>query len=304
MELKLLIDDMEYLQVFAEMLMNSGTSVFAERVESLETDEGVLDVLYLTDREDATKGLDESIAKRVVYLTPQKSMINTDNEDEQYRVFKYDSVSNILSQLILIESEVFPQRGVLHASKGRLFVVAGTVDSEAYPDVARFVARQLAYLLRGKVLLISTCSVNNYRNNSVRDEFLRMYYCMRTNAKCDYDAFFYEDEYGINYMRTDGMINLFTDFSNEEFAWFMDNLLNLFPIVVADASTQLNVANRILIRDCELPILLCIKEEDTLQILEDYIEGIIVRPRDGIQECEMKIMDELTRRYGRDNVEY
>ena len=131
-----------------------------------------------------------------------------------------------------------------------------------------------------------------------------MYYCMRTNAKCDYDAFFYEDEYGINYMRTDGMINLFTDFSNEEFAWFMDNLLNLFPIVVADASTQLNVANRILIRDCELPILLCIKEEDTLQILEDYIEGIIVRPRDGIQECEMKIMDELTRRYGRDNVEY
>ncbi len=300
MEIKMLIGDTEYLQSFAEMLMNSSSSVLAERVESFDVLDADSKSILLTDRLIPTDCCGPDRIERIVYLTSDKTEINTDIQRGKLSIFKYDSVSNIISQLSMIQGDITERDSRNICREGEIISVCGVSDSDCtYTDIARFAARHISYQTRKSVLLISARYINPYRLATCTDSFIRLIYALQKGRPITKDAYFYEDEYGVSYLRTSSLVNRLTELSAEELRRFADNLLATFDFIVFDMGSSLTDANISLIDMSSLVIFAADGVGDKEEILPELSDErtITIRQRNGRENLEMMLDAELNRRY-------
>lgn len=302
MLIKLLVSDTEYLQAFAEMIMNAGTSVFAERVEeinSLEKEE----CLYLVDNQLQNSDMSDDSSRRIVQLTSNRADVNLDYKKGELKVFKYDSVSNILSQLLIIDSHVFNHDAGRRLAEGRIIAVCGTSDREtAFEDVSRFVARQLRYNGVDSILVISGRHLNPYCAENANECMERLLYNIQKPDYCRNEASFYEDQYGVSYIRSKALINRLTELEAEELHLLIRELLHYFDLLVYDFGACFTGANMSVAEISELVVFCAESGTELGSVLNDKIANktLVVRQREGRESCEMYIADELSKRYGAD----
>ena len=205
MRVRLIIQDREYCQALIETIARADKDIYIElgRIGKLENlGEDTLIVTDLNPLKYDFSSL-RDYNKRVIFLTPNpKDVFNPDIVDDCQRLFKYNSISNILSD---IEQINYIWTGEVSSSLGtvsRIYSVCSD-DADKSSKYARALARQVVFRKGGNILVLSLKYVNEYANSSELNtgKFSRLLYYMDIGRDYPIEAFTYSDSYGISYMR-------------------------------------------------------------------------------------------------------
>ena len=205
MRIRLIIKDKDYRQAMVDTIGKSDKDVYVE----IGKMDGCSDIgdktLIITDYPEHECNF-LSIADfrmRVIFLTTDpRDFFNPDKDDEYYRIFKYNSMSSIFSDVEQIYYRWTGETNTSLGLVGRVYAVCSSDmnDSSIY---AKALARQVLFRRGGSILLISLKYINDYPclDETNTSRFSRLMYYLDINLDFPADAFTYNDAYGISYMR-------------------------------------------------------------------------------------------------------
>ena len=243
MRIKLIINDEEYRKAMLRTICQLDKDVFIEVAKS--NDRLISDdkTIILTDLncENLEYG-----ANKVVFLTtnPDDHII-VDKPESIQRLFKYNSISSILSD---IEQLNYLWTGVtdsINDVSSRIYAVCSD-NADDSSKLSQALARQIAFRKGGDILLLSLKYVNEYsaQDESNNSRFTRLMYYMDTGKKIPIDAFIYTDSYGISYLRLPPGLNPIAYMNSEELLSTIRNLSQLkYDTVVLDIGDTYSESN-------------------------------------------------------------
>ncbi len=232
MRLGILINDREYREALAEKISSYDNDIFVNILDGKTKDSS--GSLILTDirPEDVESGVLEAIKARTVFLTD----CNEEDRDGCYRVFKYDSVTNIVSELSLAYNE-WHGTGSFRNHTSRL--ISALCETDAY-SAARCssLARQIIYRHGGKVLILPLSYINEYgkRDNS-SNTLSRLLYSIHTGRERSPDSFTYTDSYGVSMLLLQPGLNPIAYLEEDELLSLTYGLAGRFDTIICDVGT-------------------------------------------------------------------
>lgn len=211
MRIRLIIKDAEYQQAMINTIEKSDKDIYVE-IGKMDGCEDVGDkTLIITDySEEECIFLDiPDFHMRVVFLTTDpKDVLDVDKAEDFNRLFKYNSMSSIFSDIEQIYYRWTGETNTSLGLVGRVYAVCSSKegDSSIY---AKALARQIVFRRGGSILLISLQYINNYAciDETNTSRFSRLMYYLDINQEFPAEAFTYSDAYGISYMRLPSGLN-------------------------------------------------------------------------------------------------
>ena len=243
MRIRLFIKDEDYCKAMIKTIGQLDKNVYIEIGNPADVSINNDRTIVLTDY---GAGECRFNTNKIVYLTiDPNDHIQVDNKTAQQRVFKYNSISSIFSD---IEQLNYIWTGVtdsVNEVSSRVYALCSD-NADDSCKLSQALARQIAFRRGGNILLLSLKYVNEY---SLTDEagnsrFAQLMYYMDIGKTIPIDAFVYTDAYGISYLRLSQGLNPLAYMKNEDLITTVRNLSQLkFETVILDIGDTYSEAN-------------------------------------------------------------
>lgn len=226
MRVKLIIQDEEYRRAMIDIISHADKDIYLEigKIGTLgKIDDNTLVLTDVPPEKCCFDGLKNKF-KRVVFLTSDiKDELDFEKVDDYQKLFKYKSISSILSDVEHINYQLTGESNSSFGLVGRVYAVCSDDDSGKY---AQLLARQLMFRRGGNILVMSLKYVNEYgcSDEANRSKFSRLMYYMDIGREYPIDAFTYQDSYGITYLRLPMGLNPIAYMGTDELANLIRNL--------------------------------------------------------------------------------
>lgn len=218
MRVRLIIQDEDYRKAMIDIISHSDKDVYLEigNVGTLgKIDDSTLVLTDVAPEKCCFDGLKNRF-KRVVFLTSDiKDELDPEKVDDYQRLFKYKSISSILSDVEHINYQLTGESSSSFGLVGRVYAVCSDKADGKY---AKSLARQVLFRRGGNILILSLKYVNEYGTSDEpnRSRFSRLMYYMDIGKDYPIEAFTYNDSYGISYLRLPIGINPMAYVSTDE----------------------------------------------------------------------------------------
>lgn len=210
MRIRLIIKDDEYRQAMVDTIGRSDKDVYVE-IGRMDSCSDIGDkTLIITDYPSDTCSFLSipDFQMRVIFLTTNPGDILSLDNDDYYKLFKYNSISSIFSDVEQIYYKWTGESNNSLGLVGRVYAVCASksMDSSIY---VKALARQVLFRRGGSILVISLRYINDYActDEMNTSRFSRLMYYMDINQEFPAEAFTYNDAYGISYMRLPSGLN-------------------------------------------------------------------------------------------------
>ena len=250
MRLGILIRDVEYREALAEKLSSRDNNLFVNIIDSSTKDTS--NSLILTDirPEEIDPGVLKAIKARTVFLV---DAIN-DEFKECHMVFKYGSVSKLISELSAVYND-WHGSGPGRKYSSRLLSVCCETDAySAYRCSA--LARQIIYRCGGRVLIIPLAFINDH---GIRDHdnntISKLLYSIHTGHERSSDCFTYTDSYGVSTLMLPFGRNPVAYLDGDELKSLVFGLAKRFDTIICDIGTCFRNENILIMKDSDQVIL-------------------------------------------------
>ncbi len=238
MRLGILIKDAEYRAALVEKLSSYDKNIYVNIMGgSVGSASGSL-IITDINPDEIEKSVLDAIRQRTVFLTESDAEIH----DGCHRVFKYESVTSIISELSLVYKE-WHGEGPGHNCRARLISVC--CETDAYSaDKCSALARQIIYRRGGSVLILPLSYINDYGiNDNSCNKLSKLLYLLRTGRERKSDSFTYADSYGISTLILPHGRNPLAYLDADELANLTYGLASRFDTVIFDMGTCLRNEN-------------------------------------------------------------
>lgn len=296
---KLCIREEEYLRAFINYVSMSEAPIYLEVCNSTSDFEHG-DSIILTDLEDFLDRFNISQRSRLIILSSRfvKTGVNLSGA---HVLFKYKRMSDIISELMIIYSEIFQDDYSFFQTGSDLISICSVEELEySETQLTQFIARQITYCTHKDVLIIPCKHINTYAYAGDADKFSKMMYYIQEKRELQRASFFYNDEYGVSYFKLHEILNPIVEMDDEIVSLLISEMMKLFPIVILDVGDCLNLRNLRRIEKSSLGFCFSQSRLEPSEVLPINDTGHInmIRLRDGIQKSEMNIVDILRNYYG------
>lgn len=278
MRIGILIRDAEYRDALAEKLALHDNDLYVNIIDNSTKDTSGHIILTDIKPNEVDSGTLKAIRARTVFLTDTVK----DDFKECHKVFKYGSVSNIISELSVVYND-WRGSGLGRNYSARLLSVC--CENEAYSAACcSSIARQIIYRHGGKVLVLPLAYINDYGNkDSNNNTISRLLYTIQTGHERSTDCFTYTDSYGVSAVMLPPGRNPVAYLDEDELKSLISGLAKRFDMIICDLGTCFRNEN-----------ILIMKESDRIILYETGrrivgIEGII-----GKESCKKLIRIKLT----------
>lgn len=246
MRVRLIIQDEEYRKAMIDVISHADKDVFLEIGTTGHLGKIDGSTLILTDVSPEKCCFDglENQYKRIIFLTTDvNDELNLDVKDDYQKLFKYKSISSIISDVEQINYMLTGESSSSYGLGGRVYAVC---SDDANGRYAHALARQVMFRRGGNILLVSLKYVNEYgtQDESNRSKFSRLMYYMDVGKEYPLDAFTYKDSYGITYLRLPMGLNPLAYISTDELGAVVRNLSHKnFDTVILDIGDSYSEVN-------------------------------------------------------------
>lgn len=277
MRLGLLIKDSEYRDALAARLSSFDNDLFVNILNGTNKDSS--QSLIVTDilPGEIDPGVLKKISARTVFLKSSDKDVPAD----LHSVFKYSSVSCLISDLSAVYNEwrgCGPGRN--HVSK----LITVCSETDLYSGISCLqLARQIIYRYGGNILIVPLSYVNDYgsREYSKNNDLQRLLYSIISGRYKRPDIYTYTDSYGISFLHLPPGINPVAYLSEEEIMLILTEFGSQFDAVICDAGTCFRSENLAVIKESDH--LICFgngrREIGLGSIIESEAEGKVMRIR-------------------------
>lgn len=243
MRIKLIIKDEEYRKAMLRTICQLDKDVFVEVAKC--TDQLISDdkTIILTDMK--CENLEFGDNKVVFLTTDPDDHVRVDKPESVQRLFKYNSISSILSD---IEQLNYLWTGItdsVNEVSSRIYAVCSD-NADDSSKLSQALARQIAFRKGGEILLLSLKYINEYstQDESNNSRFTRLMYYMDIGKKIPIDAFVYTDPYGISYLRLPPGLNPIAYMNSEDLIATVRSLSQLkYDTLILDIGDTYSEAN-------------------------------------------------------------
>lgn len=246
MRVRLIIQDEEYRKAMIDVISHADKDVFLEIGTTGHLGKIDENTLILTDvppEKCCFDGLSNQF-KRIVFLTTDANdALDLDKKDEYQKLFKYKSISSIISDVEQINYLLTGESNSSYGLGGRVYAVCSDDVNGKY---AQALARQVMFRRGGNILLVSLKYVNEYgtQDEANRSKFSRLMYYMDVGKEYPLDAFTYKDSYGITYLRLPIGLNPLAYINTDELGAVVRNLSHKnFDTVILDIGDSYSEVN-------------------------------------------------------------
>lgn len=206
MRIRLIINDKDYGVAFKNAIASADKDIYVEIGKKGIINDLGAETIIVTDVEP--ESVDKRLLNRTVFLTmnPQDS-VDSREENQVFKVFKYNPVSRILSDIEEVDYILTGESGKIYSANSIIYAICSDLCSKNF-DLAKTVARQIMFRRGGKILLISMRYINQYPepNGTNNSKFSKLMYYLNCGRECSIEPYIYHDSYGISYLRlTDGL---------------------------------------------------------------------------------------------------
>lgn len=240
MRVGIMMRDIEYRDAIAEMLSETGRDIFVEIAGSGGAGR---DSVILTDvmPSEIGEAALNKLKDRTVFLSPVP--VGKRAKGELHMLFKYSSISVILSEISAVHSEWSGDRGSMSLST-RIIAVISESD-QMCSERCRSLAAQILYIHGGSVIVIPVGYVNDHHVVFSDDAgaFRRLMYMIDEKKDCSPDSFTVTDSYGISYLMLPEGINPVAELDYGYLSRMISNIGNHFDAVILDVGTCFSKTN-------------------------------------------------------------
>ncbi|MBR3376490.1 MAG: hypothetical protein IKG44_02245 [Mogibacterium sp.] len=278
MKIGILIRDAEYRDALAEKLSLYDNDLYVNIIDN--STKHTSDYLILTDirPDEIDQKTLTAIKARTVFL------IDTINDDLKgfNTVFKYGSVSNLISELSIVYNN-WHGSGPGRNYSARLLAVC--CESDAYSSaICSSLARQVIYRHGGRVLIIPMAFINDYgRLDCDINTISRLLYSIHTGHERSSDSFTYTDAYGVSAIMLPSGRNPVAYLDESELKSLIAGLAKRFDTIICDLGTCFRNEN-----------ILVMKESDRIILYETGRRVLGVEEMIGKETCSKLIRIKLT----------
>lgn len=257
MRLGILIYDSEYRNALVNKLSSYDNDIYVNVIGGAGSDSD--DCLILTDI--APESLDDKalsrLMPRTVFLTGAYGAEHSGNESSAglasdcHRLFKYITVSEMISELSLVYNE---WRGIPHSRDYSAKTIAVCSEYDSFSsDKCLTLAGQIIYMHGGSVLVIGLGFINDYGMHGSPDmnRFARLMYAISNGRERESDSFTYTDSYGVSFLTLPCGRNPMAYLNEEELRCMISGLSCRFDTVILDVGNCYRKENVSLIRESE-----------------------------------------------------
>lgn len=232
MRIGILIRDAEYRTALAEKLSTYDNDLYVNIVDKATNDTS--DCLILTDirPDEIDMGTLKAIRSRTVFLLDS----SVKDFNGCHTVFKYGSVSNLVSELSFVYNE-WHGTGPGRNYSARLLSVC--CENETYSAVCcSSLARQIIYRQGGKVLILPLAFINDYGiRTSDNNTVSRLLYSIQTGRENSPESFTYTDSYGVSAVMLPPGRNPIAYIDGDELKTLISGLAKRFDSIICDLGT-------------------------------------------------------------------
>lgn len=310
MRLRLIISDADYRQAMTAVIADTDKDIYAEIADDIYDRNIMENTIIITDLPD--ESIDRAFMQvnkdRIIFLTSdQKDRLHRDDESTIHRLFKYNSISNILADVSQIN---YWWTGESTASTGtaRLYAVISDA-ADISKSVTQALARQIMFRHGSELLVISLSYLNEYAasDETDRSKFARLMYYMDIGRDYSIDSFTYTDSYGIKYLRLPRGLNPLAYFDEKTLDRFVNEMCQKhFATVILDIATTYRNANKRLLNMADNIIFVRTEEDKldprTLSEKEEVLHRMSVLPLGESNGIELRIDDYVKKIYGVEDV--
>ncbi len=314
-KLKILLYDVEYMRAFVDRLPYCDISIDAEVVNSIDEVGSLTDSVILTDKSIDNESIDR---RKIIYLFVSKNDIasisceNDSNvedmtESGEHYIFKYSAVRDVVAEISQIYTDIYNCKGKLNTGGCEIITVCSSEEYEGNVSIiSRFVARQVAHIRHSRVLLISMRELNPFSCDSGHYGLDRLIYTMMDGRSISLENFFFRDEYGVYYFRTNEYINRLNLLSSDDLEWFLGHLSKLFQVMVFHIGSTMNEKNINHIESSDCCFCVGFTSTELHSFLSSYPSDKYCELRwtNGLENGEVMVVDFLNRFYGGDSNEF
>ena len=241
MKVSMMMRDTEYRDALAGRLSETDRDLLIEVAGAGGAQRGSVILTDISPSEIESKSL-ERIRNRTLFLSPVKG---SGSDGSGCRViFKYSSISTIISELALLYSEWTGNTGSI-ISSSRIISVICESDLFSSERCTRL-AGQIVYTHGGRILILPLGYINDYLNPAGADSegwFRRLMYIIDQGRKFPPDGFTYTDSYGVSYLRLPEGINPVAELTESYLTRLVSSLGACFDTIILDAGSCFRKAN-------------------------------------------------------------
>lgn len=256
MRLGLLIRDIEYRNALVERLTNYDNDIFVNVIDGKSGDAS--GCLLLTDLrpDQLEQDVLSKLRCRTVFLTESAGFEDMSQDgrscgDHCHCIFKYCSVSSLISELSVIYSE-WKGEGPVGSFSAKIIAVCS--ESDSFSSVkCMTLARQIIYQHGGRVLTASLGYLNDYGSTETAkmNRFARLMYEIKTGNQRRSDSFTLVDSYGVSSLMLPPGQNPMAYLDEDELKTLIAGLASRFDTLVLDIGTCFRRENLSIMKSCE-----------------------------------------------------
>lgn len=250
MRLGIMIRDAEYREALVRRLSLYDNNLFVAVIDGSSVNTS--GCLILTDMQPGE--FDESIISRlkgrVVFLS-DSGVLNDKEIPGLNFVFKYSSVSSLISELSAIYNE---WHGTGPGRNYTAKIIAVCSENDSYSaDKSQALARQVIYRQGGNVLLMSLAYINDYGTDQKdgMNNFARLLYSVSSGRGNIADCFTSKDSFDISYLMLPPGRNPAAYLEEDELRSLISGLASGFDSVILDIATCFRKENTSIMKDAD-----------------------------------------------------
>ncbi len=299
MQIAILINDGEYRDALVERLTCYDNDLLVNVINGSTAFNK--DSLILTDVDPSALGKDvlNKLIPRTIFLTA--SLSGAGRETDYHCLFKYKSVSDILSEASLVYKD---WRGIGYGRdySAKIISVFFENDASAY-DKCMSLARQIIYRRGDKVLVMSLSYINDYGREDKGDinRFARMMYSISTGRNDAAYGHTYTDSYGVSALILKNGKNPLAYLEEEDLMGVIASMAASFDTLILDMGTCYRKQNLTISENSDNTIFFEVGRRyiDLEKMLSDDALSKVIRIRlSGDTEDAMAIDDLINQIYG------
>lgn len=246
MRLGLLIRDAEYRDALAEKLSSYDNDLFVNIMDgSTKETSGSLILTDIRPGEIDPEVL-KAIKVRTVFLVDSQK----DDTEGCHTVFKYGSVTSLISELTLVYNEWHGAGPGRNYSSG---IITVCCETDAYSSFkCSSLARQMIYRHGGRVLILPLSYINDYGiRDCDKNNISKLLYLIHTGREHSSDGFTFTDSYGVSSLMLTPGRNPVAYLDKEELRDLVSGLATKFDTIICDAGTCLRKENVLLMKESD-----------------------------------------------------
>ena len=242
MKVSMMMRDTEYRDALAGRLSETDRELLIEVSGTGGSQRGSVIITDIAPAEIESESLSR-IRKRTLFLS--QAPVRAGADDSGCRViFKYSSVSEIISELALLYSEWTGNTGnIISASR----IISVICESDLFSSERCIrLAGQIVYTHGGRILILPLGYINDYQSRDGSDNegwFRRLMYTIDQGRAFPPDSFTFTDSYGISYLKLPEGINPVAELEQIYLTRLVSSLGACFDTIILDAGSNLRKAN-------------------------------------------------------------